>query len=219
MTQQKPQGNNKAKIRREKIINAARELFFKNGYKGTAIAAIAKLADYSKRSVYLDFKTKDDLFITICMEGLEILRQIFERIESDYLDYEDYLTNVISSFVDFSKEHREYFRMNYKEASPDILANCEPVIRQKVAELERACMEAPINFVKKGIEEKAIPPMEPYEAAMAFTAASSGVLLLAITGNQTLIQAKDVDKLVDVAIRSVKDGFRYQANEFYQNQS
>lgn len=88
MPSEKTPFNNKARIRRIKIVNAARKLFFKNGYKGTTIANIAKQAEYSKRAVYLDFKTKDDLFVTICMEGLEIQTSgssIFHQVSTQRL--------------------------------------------------------------------------------------------------------------------------------------
>lgn len=209
--------NNKAKVRREKIINAARELFFQRGYKDTAIASIAKLANYSKWSVYLDFKSKDDLFISICAEGLEILCDELRKIKNEKLPYEKYLIKANQVFFKFSEEHQEYFRMNYKEASPEILANCTDAIRKRTAELEQACIEIPVDFVKKGIQEKAIPPMDPKEAALIFVAASTGVLLLSITGNQTLIQEKDIEALIFKALKSVKDGFQFQANEYYQN--
>ena len=207
--------NNKAAVRREKVLDAARELFFKKGYKGTTISDIAKLADYSKRSVYLDFNTKDDLFVTICLEGLEIFRSLLDEVDFENASYEELVQKAALQTVKFSKEHSEYFRMNFKEASPEILNNCDSSIRKATARLERSIMEVPVSVVKKGIADKSIPPMDPYKAAMIFTAGGSSVLLLAITGNQTLISQDEVEKRVVSTISSIKDGLRYQANHYY----
>ena len=63
------------------ILEAARELFFKNGYRGTTVQQIASQAGYSKRTVYLDYLSKDELFMTICVEGGELLPEPGEEAE------------------------------------------------------------------------------------------------------------------------------------------
>ena len=61
--------------KRLKILNCAKDLFLAQGYKSTSIQAIADKAEISKGAVYLYFKSKDEIL-------LSIFRQIEEQVWS-----------------------------------------------------------------------------------------------------------------------------------------
>jgi TetR/AcrR family transcriptional repressor of nem operon len=69
---------------RERIVEAARELFFKQGYTATGVAQILKEADANSGSLYHFFPSKDDLLVAVLekyREMLEprVLRPAFDR--------------------------------------------------------------------------------------------------------------------------------------------
>jgi len=59
---------------REKIVNAACELFSKHGYHNTQVMDIVKAVGMSAGTFYNHYKDKRDIFEQITMEGLESLR-------------------------------------------------------------------------------------------------------------------------------------------------
>ena len=62
---------------RGKIIKAAIDAFSKYGFDRTRMDDVAKTADLSKGTIYLHFKSKEDLFYAICENNLtETKRQI-----------------------------------------------------------------------------------------------------------------------------------------------
>lgn len=56
---------------REKILNAAKELFGTQGYHSTSISAIAKKAGVAKGLIYNYFDTKEDLMVGIFHQGMK----------------------------------------------------------------------------------------------------------------------------------------------------
>jgi AcrR family transcriptional regulator len=56
---------------REKIIQAAIESFSQSGYDRTKMEDIAKRLGLSKGTLYLYFKSKEDLFIAICERNIQ----------------------------------------------------------------------------------------------------------------------------------------------------
>lgn len=50
---------------REKLLDAARTVFAREGYGGTSIDRIADEAGFSKGAVYSNFKSKEDLFLAL----------------------------------------------------------------------------------------------------------------------------------------------------------
>lgn len=65
--------------KRERLINAAKELFYKQGFSSTTIADIAKLADVPLGNVYYYFKTKDEICAAVINErNIEVNNVITE---------------------------------------------------------------------------------------------------------------------------------------------
>jgi TetR/AcrR family fatty acid metabolism transcriptional regulator len=61
----------KKKDKRNKIINAALEIFTEQGFHNTRLDDIAKEANVAKGTLYLYFKSKEDLFVHCLLDGSE----------------------------------------------------------------------------------------------------------------------------------------------------
>lgn len=74
----------KRQERAHRILDAAAELIQRWGYKKTAMDDIARLAGVAKGTIYLHWKTREDLFITLLLrESAETLKAMAERIADD----------------------------------------------------------------------------------------------------------------------------------------
>ena len=75
--------------RRRRIQRAARAVFAERGYAKTSIEAVAKEASLSVGAIYLYFRSKEDLYISLLEDTLELLTAELTRIagsdESDKL--------------------------------------------------------------------------------------------------------------------------------------
>jgi len=60
-------------LRIKQIRDNATALFYKKGYKSTTIEDIAKLAEISKGTIYLYFKSKIDLYYSMVEPSLDVL--------------------------------------------------------------------------------------------------------------------------------------------------
>jgi len=78
--------------RREDILNAAKKLFLERSFRGTTIEAIAQECELSTGTIYLYFKSKDDLYSAINIRPLEYLdREMTRIVEDDSLAVEEKL--------------------------------------------------------------------------------------------------------------------------------
>lgn len=75
---------NREKImRRQQIQNAAKELFHQKGFVSTTMEEIAEKAELSPATLYLYFKNKEELYVSLILISLQYL---FEQIEEVYLN-------------------------------------------------------------------------------------------------------------------------------------
>jgi AcrR family transcriptional regulator len=196
------------KDRRAEVLGAARWLFFSRGYRGTTIQQIAERAGYSKRTVYLDFRNKDELFMTLCAEGGQVLLGKLNEIPPNGLSVAESLECILQVFVEFARENREYFRMIFSEATPEIVANCGKELQQGVATLERSLMSVIVRLAERAMREGDIAPGDPWETAGIFVGTAAGIVLLSMGGSQTVFSQESLEKLVKKAIRTFWRGLK-----------
>jgi len=67
-------------IRQEEIIDTAERLFFSQGYDNTTMEDIAREAEFSKRTLYKYYQSKNELCLAIIIRRLVLLRKNFEEI-------------------------------------------------------------------------------------------------------------------------------------------
>jgi AcrR family transcriptional regulator len=72
--------NEQKQVRRQAILDAALQLFQETSYEAVNIADVAKQADIAKGTVYLYFKTKEELFLALQTQAFGTW---FEKIDTD----------------------------------------------------------------------------------------------------------------------------------------
>ena len=65
-------------IRRNDIIDAAEKVFFLKGYDAATMDDVAKTAEFSKRTVYVYFNSKESLYFEIMVRGYKYLINMLE---------------------------------------------------------------------------------------------------------------------------------------------
>ena len=93
---------------RKMILNAAMELFIKEGYSGVSIRKIAKKIEYSPGSIYTYFADKDSIFYELHVEGFGILYQ--KQISTQSVnDPRERLLAQGRAYIEFALENQEYY--------------------------------------------------------------------------------------------------------------
>ena len=70
--------------KQERIMNAAKSEFANKGYHKTSIQDISKKADISKGSMYQYFRNKQELFVYIIKQGLDLKFHHMYKVIEDY---------------------------------------------------------------------------------------------------------------------------------------
>ena len=97
------------KMRRQIIIDAAREVFGQKTYDRASMAEIAKTAGIAKSSIYTYFKSQEELYATIAYaDACEFIDDLAARIDGAP---DRALETCISCFLDYYIAHVAQWRM------------------------------------------------------------------------------------------------------------
>ncbi len=63
---------------RDKILDAAREMFAAEGYEGVSMRRVAEKIEYSPTAIYVHFADKEELFRELCHQDYARLAEVFQ---------------------------------------------------------------------------------------------------------------------------------------------
>lgn len=104
--------------RRNEILNAAQNRFFKSTYDEVSMEDIANDVELAKGTLYLYFKNKQSLFFTVVIKGLKILRDIFKEAADKEKYGKDKILSFSKAFFDYIQNYGDYYRLNLDTRSP-----------------------------------------------------------------------------------------------------
>ncbi len=139
------------KARRESILCAARELLHQKGINGASMNQIAKKAELGVATLYSYFKNKEDLYLVIQKEGLELLKEYTLQKLSPSDDAKEKLRKIATSFLEFSQKRKNYYYViNYYISTPEILF--EPRLKDEIDSQAENSLNVAEKVIREGIE-------------------------------------------------------------------
>ncbi|MDG3010256.1 TetR/AcrR family transcriptional regulator [Rhodococcus sp. D2-41] len=106
-------------VREQQMLDAAVEVFSRSGFHDTSMDSIAKQAEISKPMLYLYYGSKDELFAA-CIHRES--RRFIDAVASGSdpkLTPKEQLRTIIVAILGFVSEHRQSWRVLYREATAD----------------------------------------------------------------------------------------------------
>jgi AcrR family transcriptional regulator len=104
---------------KEKILDAARELFASEGYEAVTMRKIAERIEYSPTAIYAHFKDKNALIRELCQADFRNFAQKF----FEFLEVEDPIERLQlagRAYVDFAIENPQHYKLMFMTERPPI---------------------------------------------------------------------------------------------------
>lgn len=97
--------------RRDEILDAAEQVFFKRGFQSATVDDIAREAELSKGTVYLYFRSKELLYIGMSIRANKLLRKKFEEAVQKETTGLSRVSAIGLAYAQFASDYPRYFRV------------------------------------------------------------------------------------------------------------
>ena len=159
--------------KRDRILKAAIKVFAKNGFYATRVSEIAKAAGVADGTIYLYFKNKDDVLITIFQDGIQQLLVILREVASSGQPFDERITRIIELQLGLLEEQRdlaEVITVNLRQSSS--------LLKQYAAPLFMEYIDVIAGLVREGQKEGAFrKDINPRVVARSLFGALDAILL------------------------------------------
>ena len=196
-------------IREDDIIDAAERVFFARGFDGATMDDVAREADFSKRTLYKYFTSKNQLTLAIAHRGFCVINAMLREAASSLAGgpAADRLAALGRVYIEFRSRRPDHFRtiMMYETRDADFSED-DPVARKCYAEGEKVA-DLLAGTVRDGIQDGSLrSDLDPDETALLLWAEFLGLTILLDRKSAYLREYRHFDpqKLVDAMFRHIK---------------
>jgi AcrR family transcriptional regulator len=102
---------------RDKILDAARELFATEGYEGVSMRQVAEKIEYSPTAIYVHFADKNELFRELCHQDYARLAEVFQSSVMS-TDPVERLRQTGEIYVDFGIRNPNHYKFLFMTPHP-----------------------------------------------------------------------------------------------------
>lgn len=102
----------------QKIMDAALEIFAKNGFKSSTTKAIAEKSGFTEMTLFRKFKTKRNLYEKVLKQNVDLMLDDFGEnvfIEQKFEDTRDFLSHFIKKSLNVIRNNFEVFYISLNE--------------------------------------------------------------------------------------------------------
>ena len=189
---------------KRKILDAARELFVREGYESVSMRKIAARIEYSPGSIYTYFKDKDEILDCLCEETfLKLHLGKMATVQTMKGDPIEILKKGMETYIRFGLDHPDHYIVTFILKAPayEKSGHCET----RKAKSGQQCFGDMRNMVRNCMEEGKIKNADLEETSQALWAGIHGLTALLITqpGFPFVEREKLIARTIEVLVRGV----------------
>jgi TetR/AcrR family fatty acid metabolism transcriptional regulator len=170
----------KKERKRQKILTSAIKVFAKKGFYKTRIKEIAKLASVADGTIYLYFKNKDDILISIFDDRIDKLNEKMEEISQGELTSSEKIRQIIELQLGNLRGHRdlaEVITINLRQSNR--------FLKQYAAPRFNRYLDIMAQIIKEGQDKgEFISDLPPRVLATSLFGALDGLMLTWVLGSR-----------------------------------
>ncbi len=129
------------------VLKTAAGIFAQKGYHQTTVEEIARTLGVSKGTIYYHFKNKEDLYLSIIREGINLLQKSLRRAVDDSATPRDKIKNLIQSHLAFYEKEKDMVFLFMKELCGADLQ------REVLVKMLSGCLQIIGDTVEEGIKD------------------------------------------------------------------
>lgn len=191
---------------RQRILDAARSVFFRDGFMAANLDEVAQRAGVAKGTLYRYFDNKAELYVAV----LSANGDAFERKMRETLDPAlapgEQVRRTSRFYFQHWTAHREYFQIFWALANEPVIGELPDGVVEEVAGLWERCLQLIAEVLERGVREGRFAPHDSWAVANILWTLANGLIQSEDAPAAKRIRRAPLERVFDDAIDLVLRG-------------
>ena len=200
--QPKRRAEKKAQSRR-RILVAAQEVFFRDGFMAANLDAVAEGAGVAKGTLYRYFDSKAELYVAVLAEdGAVFEEKLRETLDPDLISA-DQVRRTARFYFDHWIRNSDYFQIFWAIENQSVIGELPAGVIDQVTKLWEQCVQIVAEIVARGVERGEFRECDPWEVANILWTLANGLIQTETSATRRSLRRRALDLTFDDAIEIV----------------
>ncbi|MEA1962377.1 MAG: TetR/AcrR family transcriptional regulator [Bacillota bacterium] len=191
--------NNSKEAKRQLIIDAAVEVFSRNGYHNTKMGEIAAVAGIGKGTIYEYFDSKLQLFQETLKSGIETYFSSLSKEDLEQKSVEEKIRMVVEGHIHFCRQHGQLTKIVFWDAE-----TLDDEVKEWMYQM-RKDKEAYMNeFFADAIARGELREMDPYLVTLMVAGIIGSMWAPLVLEKWDIDASKLAEQITDVIMNGIK---------------
>jgi TetR/AcrR family fatty acid metabolism transcriptional regulator len=190
----------KKQLSRRKILDAAREVFFRDGFMAANLDEVAQKAGVAKGTLYRYFESKAELYVEVLAHNGEIFKQRMHEAVSSGGGAADRIRRVAKFYFEHWVRNRDYFQIFWAIENQPVIGELPTGVLGEVSNLWAECIEIVAGIVSEGVEKGELTECDPWEVANILWTVANALIQTEKSATRRSLRRVSLEKAFDDAI-------------------
>ncbi len=197
----------KKALARRRILESAREVFFRDGFMPANLDEIADLAGVAKGTLYRYFDNKAELYVAVLSHNGEIFEQKMRETISPKLSPAEQIRVTGRFYFEHWTGNREYFQIFWALENQQVIGDLPPGVVEEVTKLWEGCLRILADVIQLGVQRGDFVDCDAWEVANILWTLANGLIQTELVVPRRRLRRARLDQLfqdaVDLVLRGI----------------
>jgi AcrR family transcriptional regulator len=185
---------------RQKILEAAREVFFRDGFMAANLDEVAQKAGVAKGTLYRYFESKAELYVEVLAHNGELFKQrMYEAVRGGG-GAADCVRRVSKFYFEHWIRNRDYFQIFWAIENQSVIGELPPGVLGQVSDLWAACIEIVSGIVSSGVASGEFVDCDPWEVANILWTVANALIQTEKSATRRSLRRVPLERAFDDAV-------------------
>ena len=191
---------------RQKILDSARMVFFRDGFMQANLDEVASLAGVAKGTLYRYFENKADMYVAILAQNGQAFEERMRAAASEAGPASDRLRSISRFYLSHWMEHREYFQIFWALENESVIGDLPTAIVDDVTKLWHQCLKILEGVVLDGVEAGEFVACDAWTTSNILWTAANGLIQTELVAPRREMRGKPIEQVFDEMVELLLRG-------------
>jgi AcrR family transcriptional regulator len=191
---------------RRRILESAREVFFRDGFMAANLDEVAEKAGVAKGTLYRYFESKAELYVAVLGHNGAIFEEKMRETLDSALPAAEQIRRTARFYFEHYVENRDYFQIFWAIENQWVIGDLPAGVVEEVSRLWERCLQILAEIIEAGIERGQFVECDAWEVANLLWTIANGLIHTETSSTRRQLRRAPLDRAFDDAIEIVLRG-------------
>jgi AcrR family transcriptional regulator len=191
---------------RQKILDAARQVFFRDGFIAANLDEVAAIAGVAKGTLYRYFANKADLYVALLADNGDKFVAKLRDAASGTGSASDRIRAVGKFYYGHWAQNRDYFQIFWALDNQGMIGVLPPALVGQVTALWESCLRILAGVIDDGVKQREFAPCDSWEVANLLWTFGNGLIQTEHVMPRKELRHKPLDVMFDDGLELILRG-------------